>query len=41
MVADYKEANGGLDAEFKKDLQVWYNKNKSLNLQEDIVSLLR
>ncbi len=41
MVADYKEANGGLDAEFKKDLQVWYNKNKSLNLQEDMVSLLR
>lgn len=41
MVADYKEVNGGLDADFKKDLQVWYNKNKSLNLQEDIVSLLR
>lgn len=40
MVNDYKKANGGLDADFKKDLQVWYNKNKGKNIQEDIVSLL-
>lgn len=40
MVVDYKEKNGGLDAEFKHDLQVWYNKNKGQNTQEDIVSML-
>ena len=41
MVADYKAANGSLDAEFKKDLQVWYNKNKGENVQENLVSLLK
>ncbi|MAD97604.1 MAG: thioredoxin family protein [Flavobacteriaceae bacterium] len=40
MVADYKAAHGKLDDAFKKDLQVWYNKNKGLNLQEDFVKLL-
>ncbi|MCD8445175.1 thioredoxin family protein [Tenacibaculum finnmarkense] len=39
MVADYKAEHDGLDAEFKESLQVWYNKNKGINLQEDIVSL--
>lgn len=41
MVADYKAANGSLDADFKKDLQVWYNKNKGINLQENLVALLK
>jgi len=41
MVQDYKEKHGGLDAEFKKDLQVWYNKNKGVNVQTDIVNLLK
>ncbi len=40
MVADYKEKNGSLDAAFKEDLQVWYNKNKGVNTQEDIISML-
>ncbi len=40
MVKDYKEEHGALDAEFKKDLQVWYNKNKGINLQEDILKLV-
>ncbi|CAM1348733.1 thioredoxin family protein [Tenacibaculum insulae] len=40
MVADYKEKNGSIDAKFKEDLQVWYNKNKGGNLQENLVSLL-
>ena len=31
MVADYKAKNGSLDAEFKENLQVWYNKNKGEN----------
>ena len=39
MVADYKEEHGSLDAQFKQDLQVWYNKNKGKNVQEDLVKL--
>jgi thiol-disulfide isomerase/thioredoxin len=39
MVQDYKTAHGQLDAEFKKDLQIWYNKDKGVNTQEDILSL--
>jgi len=30
MIADYKE-----------ELQVWYNKNKGENVQEDLISLMR
>jgi len=41
MVANYKEKHGSLDAEFKKDLQVWYNKNKWKNTQEDIIELIK
>lgn len=41
MVADYKSKHGVVDADFKKDLQVWYNKNKGKNTQEDIVSLMK
>ena len=40
MVNDYKEKHGGLDADFKRDLQVWYNKNKGENIQEDIIAFL-
>lgn len=40
MVNDYKEKNGSLDAEFKKNLQIWYNKDKGITTQNDIVSLL-
>ena len=40
MVHDYKEQHGKLTAEFKKDLQVWYNKDKSQNIIEDLSELL-
>lgn len=40
MVIDYKNNFGSLDAEFKKDLQIWYNKDKGNNTQDDIVELL-
>lgn len=40
MVNEYKAANYVLDYEFKKDLQLWYNKDKGKNTQQDIVSLL-
>ncbi|MGB1042000.1 MAG: thioredoxin family protein [Tenacibaculum sp.] len=41
MVVDYKAKHGSLDADFKKDLQVWYNKDKGKNVQEDILTLLK
>jgi thiol-disulfide isomerase/thioredoxin len=41
MVADYKAANGSLDPEFKKALQVWYNKNKGRSVQDDFVEFLQ
>ncbi len=40
MVTDYKEKKGSLDAQFKQDLQVWYNKDKGKNLQNDFVNLI-
>lgn len=40
MIADYKEENGVVDAVIKEELQMWYNKNKGNNVQEDIISLL-
>ena len=41
MVQDYKTAHGVLDANFKKDLQLWYNKDKGQNTQNDIIQLLK
>lgn len=40
MVNDYKEENGSLDPEFKKDLQIWYNKNKGQNILSDLLNLI-
>ncbi|MDT0606635.1 thioredoxin family protein [Croceitalea rosinachiae] len=40
MVDDYKVKHGKLTAEFKEDLQVWYNKDKGQNILEDLVNLL-
>lgn len=41
MVADYKAEHGVIDAQFKQDLQVWYNKDKGLSVQDDFVKLVR
>ncbi len=41
MVMDYKEKNGVIDAEFKKDLQIWYNKDKGNSTQIDLIKLLK
>ena len=40
MVHGYKEKNGSLNAHFKQDLQVWYNKDKGKNIQEDFINLI-
>lgn len=36
MVARYKEVHGELDAEFKKNLQIWYNKDRSQTIISDL-----
>lgn len=41
MVEDYKKKHGSLDAEFKKDLQIWYNKDKGKSTQQDIMALMQ
>ncbi|PKP42293.1 MAG: thioredoxin family protein [Bacteroidetes bacterium HGW-Bacteroidetes-13] len=41
MVEDYKKEHGSLDAAFKEDLQMWYNKDKGINIMKDLVSLLQ
>ena len=40
MVNDYKATHGGLDDNFKKDLQIWYNKDKGNNTQKDLLNIL-
>ena len=40
MVTDYKVANGSLSPEFKKDLQIWYTKDKGQNIVEDMIRVL-
>ena len=40
LVEDYKTEHGKLTAEFKQDLQVWYNKDKGQSVLEDMLALL-
>lgn len=40
MAQDYKNKYGKLTAEFKQDLQLWYNKDKGQNTVNDLLSLL-
>ncbi|PQJ79887.1 thioredoxin family protein [Polaribacter porphyrae] len=40
MVLEYKKENGTLDAQFKQDLQVWYNKDKGQSVQSDFVEMI-
>lgn len=39
IMSEYKEKNGSIDAQFKQELQVWYNKNKGQSVQDDFVNL--
>jgi hypothetical protein len=41
MVTEYKAKNGNLDAQFKQDLQVWYNKDKGKSTQEDFIAFVK
>ena len=40
LVEDYKAEHGQLTAEFKQDLQVWYNKDKGQSVLKDLTRLL-
>lgn len=40
MVVDYKAQFGTIDEDFKKNLQVWYNKDKGNNTQNELLGLL-
>ena len=40
MVNDYKAEHGKLTPEFKKDLQIWYNKDKGQNTVDDLLELV-
>lgn len=40
LVNKYREEHGSLTPEFKKDLQVWYNKDKAQNIAQDLTKVL-
>ena len=40
-VKEQKEKFGSLDAEFKEELQRWYNQDKGKNIERDLIQLLR
>lgn len=40
LVETYKAEHGQLTAEFKEELQVWYNKDKGQSILEDLLTLL-
>lgn len=40
MVQDFKKEHGQLTPEFKRDLQIWYNKDKGENIIEDLAGLI-
>ncbi len=41
MVAEEKAVKGSLSPEFKQELQAWYNKDKGLTTQNDLVELMK
>lgn len=41
LITDYKAKHGKVDDVIKQELQVWYNKNKGVNLQQDVIALLK
>ena len=41
LVETYKAEHGVLTAEFKQDLQVWYNKDKGQSILSDLLEMMR
>jgi len=40
MIQEYKQKHGKVDDKIKKDLQVWYNKDKGKQIEKEMISLL-
>ena len=40
-VEDFKAAHGALTAEFKEDLQKWYNQDKGLTIVDDFINVMQ
>lgn len=40
LVADYKTKHGKIDADFKKELQYWYNEDKGESIEKDMMEFL-
>ncbi len=40
LVRDYKREFGSIDAEFKKGLQIWYNKDKGNSIISDLLEIV-
>ena len=40
LVIDYKKQFGSIDAEFKKNLQIWYNKDKGMSIINDLLEIM-
>lgn len=40
MITDYKEKHGKVDATIKTDLQNWYNKDKGVHIEKEMVQLI-
>lgn len=40
MVVDYKEKHGKIDATLKTDLQNWYNKDRGMHIEMEMVELI-
>ena len=41
LVVDYKKEFGSIDAEFKKNLQIWYNNDKGVSIVSDLEYLIK
>ncbi len=41
LVTDYKEKFGKIDAEFKTQLQIWYNKNKGVSIINELAAVVQ
>ncbi|PCI01246.1 MAG: thioredoxin family protein, partial [Flavobacteriaceae bacterium] len=40
LVSDYKKEHGVIDAEIKKNLQMWYNKDKGVSTMDELMKLV-
>lgn len=40
MVSDYKQEHGKVDAKLKTDLQNWYNEDKGVHIEKEMVELI-